>query len=50
MVNISKEVSKHLFISNLRNDNQNDNNLYTKIKFIINRQITKKCEENKNGR
>lgn len=49
MVNISKKISKHIFISNLKMENDFDNKLYTKLNFIRNRKITKKCEEDKNG-
>lgn len=46
MINISKEVSKHLFLKNLSSDN--DNSLYSIINYIRNRKIAKECEENKN--
>jgi len=50
LVDISKKLSIHMFISNIKDDNCMDNNLYTKLNFIRNRKITKKCEEDKNGK
>lgn len=44
-INISKKLSLHMFISNIKDDNCKDNNLYTKFNFIRNRQKIKKYKE-----
>ena len=43
---ISKNISEYLFVNNLKSDIKN-NTLYTKLKFIKNRRIAKKMEEEK---
>jgi len=48
MIEISEDMSKYLFLKNLKGDN--DGSLYSKLKFIKNQKIAKKCEENKNKR
>jgi hypothetical protein len=43
-LDITEKMSKHLFISNLRSGNENDNSLYIKLNFIRNKQEIEKLK------
>ena len=45
MIEISENMSKYMFLKNLKGES--DNSLHSKLKFIKSRKIAKKCEENK---